>query len=111
MTLAKHQIDLADDIINTIETGEEWESIEVHDPYIKQCTDVLYHVLDPLEDELGGERVEALKSAIFGYSNSVQRAAILYGMKVAATLHDVIHNPTAVTQRVADRVAERRKAT
>ena len=112
MNPMKENLELAHDIVGCIAQTDLWARIQQSDPMIKDANDALDKKLEKLkaclpENEVE-DTIEDIREAAMDLLSAFEYPAILYGMRAAQVIQEIILDPTALSQHIMDRMAQRR---
>ena len=101
--MSDKNVRLMDDLMQAIVQTEEWESIQENDPEIKRSDRQLVSTLQEVSGFIPREMYIKIEEAVYGYSNAVSNAAMLYGMRVLEAIRDVSARPCDLSRHVMER--------
>ena len=87
--MSDKNVRIVDELMQTIVQTDEWGDIQENDPDIKWSDRELTATLQEVRSLIPGELYHRIEEAIYGYSNAVESAAMLYGIHVVTAIRDV----------------------
>lgn len=91
--MSDKNVRIMDELMQTIATTDEWEDIQENDPDIKRADRELVETLHEVSNLIPKELYSKIEETIYGYTNAIEFAAMLYGIHVVTAIRDVSARP------------------
>lgn len=95
MKPTEKQMNFMNRFMGLLETSEDWESVQLRDPCVKQSFDLLEGLM---AKAVADDKADALWDAVYGYANTLATAAMLYGIRSIDTIRTVAADPVSFSQ-------------
>lgn len=101
--MSDKNVRIMDELMQAVVQTDEWEDIQENDPEIKQADRELVSTLQELKKVVPPELYFKIERVAYEYSNAVEYAAMLYGIRIANAIRDVSARPFDLSRHIMAR--------